>query len=244
MNPYEYLSGIYDAFMGDAPHRDWLDWLVRNVPDLSTFAVADLGCGTGTLTVELASRSRLAFGLDVSENMLAQAAERALQAGVKVQWMCQDIRAFRLSQPVDLAISSCDVVNYLLTEEDVGHFFGCVHAALRSGGWFCFDALGPQRIATLKDGVWYDLRADAAVLFETDVDGDNGRISYDVHMFVSEDGELYRRFEEHHDQQYYPIEQLVGILEKTGWCIDKIMGDFERRDADAADRLCFIARKP
>ncbi len=244
MNPYEHLSGIYDAFMNDAPHRDWLNWLAQSGPDLSFLDVADLGCGTGTLTVELAAQSRLAFGIDVSEHMLAQAAERALQSGARVQWMCQDIRTFRLPQPVDFAIASCDVVNYLLSEEEVRQFFASVFAALRSDGWFCFDALGPSRISTLKDGVWHDLRSDAAVLFETDVDSLSGRISYDVHMFLSEDGEVYRRYEEHHEQQYYPVERLVEDLQETGFTVQYVLGDFGARDAATADRICLVARKP
>jgi SAM-dependent methyltransferase len=243
MNPYEYLAGIYDAFMSDAPHREWLDWLAQSGPDLSFLTVADLGCGTGSLTVELASRSRLAFGIDASENMLAQAAERALQSGTKVHWMCQDIRAFRLPQPVDFAIASCDVVNYLLSEEEVRQFFASAFSALQSDGWFCFDALGPKRISTLKDGVWHDLRTDAAVLFETDVDSASGRISYDVHMFVSEDGEVYRRYEEHHEQQYYSAEQLTANLQQIGFSVQDMLGDFGLRDVASADRICFIARK-
>src|ERR671917_28065 len=48
-------------------------------------AVLDIGCGAGTLVLEVAPRVRRAVGLDLSESMLAQGREEARRGGVDVE---------------------------------------------------------------------------------------------------------------------------------------------------------------
>jgi SAM-dependent methyltransferase len=65
----------------------------------------DVGCGPGTLTIELADRFEEAIGLDPDEEMLAVAADRARAAGIgNVRWVqalaeeipTRDLGTFRL----------------------------------------------------------------------------------------------------------------------------------------------------
>jgi SAM-dependent methyltransferase len=228
--------------MNGAPHEDWLNFITRRWPDLDLLDVVDIGCGTGQLTVELAARCRRVYGVDRSEEMLAQAAHAAIGANVSVQWLCQDIRALALPGRVHLAVACCDVLNYLSSPADLKACFDGVARQLHPGGWFCFDVLGPARIHALKGGLWHDIREDAAVLFETDVEEGTGRIRYDVHMFVLEDGDTYRRYEEHHVQQYYTLDVLRQALESAGFRAE-IEGDFGREKAERADRICVVAEK-
>ncbi|WP_438003003.1 class I SAM-dependent methyltransferase [Sorangium sp. So ce321] len=44
----------------------------------------DVGCGPGTITIELADRFEEAIGLDPDEDMLTAAADRALQAAQRL----------------------------------------------------------------------------------------------------------------------------------------------------------------
>lgn len=240
--PYSEFAAIYDMFMNGAPHDAWLNVITRRWPDLESLDVVDIGCGTGQLTLELAARCRRVYGVDRSDEMLAQAAHAAMDANVAVQWLCQDIREIKLPGRVHLAVACCDVLNYVPSQEDLRVCLQGVANQLHPGGWFCFDVFGPARIRALKEGVWHDIRDDAAVLFETDVDEDSGRIRYDVHMFVSEDGSLYRRYEEHHVQQYYTLDVLLQVLDSTGFKAE-IEGDFGRETVDGADRICVVAQK-
>ncbi len=228
--------------MNGAPHDAWLNWIKRRWSDLASFDVVDIGCGTGQLTLQLATRCRRVYGVDRSEEMLAQAAHAAMEANVAVQWLCQDIREFALPGRVHLAVACCDVLNYVLSLEELRVCFQGVARQLHPGGWFCFDLLGPARINALKEGVWHDIRDNAAVLFETDVDEHSGRIQYDVHMFVSEDGYTYHRYEEHHVQQYYTLDVLLYVLDSAGFKAE-IEGDFGSEIVERADRICVVAQK-
>ena len=96
-------------------------------------ATVDLGCGTGLCAPFLRPRSRRLLGVDLSENMLAQA--RA--TGLYDELVCADIGACLGAQPAsfDLAVAA-DVLVYF---GDLDALFAQVRAALRPGGWFCFS---------------------------------------------------------------------------------------------------------
>ena len=78
MGSYEFLAGCYDALTYDVGYRNWADYLERLFArsDASVHTVLDLACGTGSLTRELALRGYEMIGVDQSEEMLAQAAEK------------------------------------------------------------------------------------------------------------------------------------------------------------------------
>jgi SAM-dependent methyltransferase len=242
MSSYRGLSPLYDEFMQDAPYLEWETWLTNQF-NLASVNVADLGCGTGRLTLALSPLCKTIVGVDLSEEMLSQAAERAATSKIPVQWYCQDMRRFRLPHVVDIVLSTCDCVNYLLTPDDLRACFSRVHENLAPHGWFCFDVLGNRRLQTLENGFWYDLQPEAAVLFETSLDRELGRISYEVHAFFSEDGRLYRRVEEHHEQAFHHQQGLVELLQACGFAVRSVLGDFGKSSLEDSDRWVFMAQK-
>ncbi|MEK7205642.1 MAG: class I SAM-dependent methyltransferase, partial [candidate division NC10 bacterium] len=99
----------------------------------------DLGCGTGTLAVLMAEAGWTVIGLDLSEAMLAQAKQKALEAGQAVEFVQQDMRDFWIEGPVNLVTSFYDTLNHLLFAEDLKSTFRGVARTLRPGGLFVFD---------------------------------------------------------------------------------------------------------
>lgn len=239
---YEQLSNIYSLFMQDAPYDKWHEWLERNFPNLSQYDLADIGCGTGTLTVPLAFKAKSMIGVDVSDEMLSVALQQSMREHIGVTWLCQDMRQLRLPHQVDVAISTCDCVNYLLSPEDVATSFASIWEVLRPGGHWLFDVHGPGRLAMLSEAISYDLRDDAAILFESSVTGD-GRITYEVHAFVEESTDLYRRIVERHYQQFYSHQELMDILTSCGFQVELVQGDFGDSELEQADRITFSAKK-
>lgn len=70
----------------------WTDLLGRLMPPAPA-AVADLGCGTGSLAVVLAQAGYEVHGLDGSDRMLAAAREKARAAGVEMELRSGDAAA-------------------------------------------------------------------------------------------------------------------------------------------------------
>lgn len=97
-------AGQYLKF-ADERARPFFDLLAR-VQTADPGFIADLGCGPGNLTRSLAERWPAAkiVGVDCSEPMLEQAAERAIPG--RLDFVKADITAWTPDRPIDLLISN------------------------------------------------------------------------------------------------------------------------------------------
>ncbi len=241
MNAYESFSSLYEQFMEDAPYDEWIHWLKQSFPDLKNWSVADVGCGTGTLTRLLAQSCRRVVGIDLSADMLGIAMSEAASARLRVEWLCQDMTQLVLPWPCELIVSTCDAINYLKTWDEVTELFRRVRDQLVPGGWFCFDVIGQGRLHQLCNGLSYDIREDAAAIFETTVT-DTGPITYELNAFRKTENGLYTRVSEEHRQQWYPIEQIEQALVDNGFEIHQMIGDFSAPVTTEALRVVIQAQ--
>ena len=92
MSSYEFLAGCYDRFTYDVDYAAWADYIEKHFRrrGLPGKTVLDLACGTGSLTRELALRGYEMIGVDLSPEMLAEAAEKNRDVGeVPPMFLCQ-----------------------------------------------------------------------------------------------------------------------------------------------------------
>lgn len=241
MSMYESFAELYDAVMGDAPYQEWME-LIESRFQLSDMDIADLGCGTGMLTVWLGERAQSCVGVDASEAMLAQAQARVSLSKTKVTWMAQDISVLRLPAKVDLALITCDVLNYITSPDALVATFSSILRNLKSGGWLAFDVIGPSRLSVLKHGYWHQIEDEIALLHETVVEDE--WVTHEVVGFLEQANGLYRRIDEQHQQRYYERARLYDWLASCGYHHIEITGDFGRTSVEDADRLVCLAKKP
>lgn len=107
----------------------WAELLTRHLPP-APCRVLDLGCGTGTLSVLLASLGYVVVGADLSGGMLARARAKASSAGVEVPLVQGDAAAPPVSGPFDAPV--CRHVLWALP--DPGRCLARWAALLRPGG--------------------------------------------------------------------------------------------------------------
>lgn len=243
MIEYTGLSMLYDDVMEDAPYEPWFRFLTERFRGIASMEIADAGCGTGVLTTMLAEEAKFVTGIDLSSDMLAIASERARELGLKnTQFICQDIKDLSLPAAVDIVISTCDTLNYILTPDDFEQALRKIYNVLKPGGFLAFDLLGNGRGKALKQGEWYDIDDKRAIFYETDVSTD-GRIEYDVVCFKEERDGLYRRFEEHHVQQLFQHSLVENLLFQCGFRSIEWNGDFGFSPVEEADRLIFLCKR-
>jgi arsenite methyltransferase len=98
--------------------------------------VLDLGCGTGTATLEIASRlegTGKVVGLDLSEKMLEQAERRLTGRGyINVEFVLQSASDLNYGDYFDYVLST-NAFHHFADKQDV---FARVYKSLRSGGVF------------------------------------------------------------------------------------------------------------
>lgn len=130
------LVALYDE---DNPAGEDHDFFRPLADEIGARRVADLGCGTGLLTVTLAAPGRNVVGIDPSEAMLAYA--RSRPGGDAVTWIRGDSGAIAETD-ADLVIMSGNVAQHILGDA-WPLTLRRVRDALRSGGILAFETRNP-----------------------------------------------------------------------------------------------------
>jgi SAM-dependent methyltransferase len=247
--PYGCMSGVYDLLMADAPYGAWTSWIEETVDRYCPRArlITDLGCGTGTVTVNLAVRRKnIQFtGVDLSVDMLAVAAAKSEQAGVRVQWIEQDVANIQLLERQDVFFAVCDVLNYITEEDVIRQTLRNVADQLRPGGLFLFDCHSIYHVKQHFSGHTYgSLDEETAYIWQSACDPQTYSVEHVLSFFVREENGLYRRFDEYHRQRAYPRDQVEQWLQEAGLTVREVSADFRsERPREDSERLFFVAQK-
>lgn len=135
------LAAVYDALDGDGTRVD-LDAYVALVDELGARSVLDVGCGTGSLAVRLATAGVDVVGVDPAAASLAVA--RAKPGADRVRWLEGDAATLPPDVQVDLAVMTGNAAQVFVTDEAWAATLAGVHAALRPDGHLVFEARRPE----------------------------------------------------------------------------------------------------
>lgn len=184
-------------------------------------SVLDLGCGTGGHACLLAQRGYEVTGVDVSDDMLTLARNKAecLSSG-RLTFVEGDVRTLALGRQYDAVVMLFAVLGYQTTNSDVRGALKVCRQHLRPGGVLVFDvwygpavlATGPtERVKVVGTGERRVLRAASAVL---DTRHHLCRVDYRVWLAGS-DSRLVEAEESHVMRYFFPME-LEAFLEDSG----------------------------
>ena len=248
MAAYEAFADVYDALMDDVDYDAWADFYVKLLAaqGVAPRTLCDCACGTGSLSVRFAARGVRVTGVDLSEEMLARAQEKARSFGVQAMFVRQDMQSLTLPRPVDALVCGCDGVNYLTNDAQVAAFFRSAHAAIRPGGALAFDISTPYKLErVLGNGFFGEERDDVAYLWSNRFDPKERAVTMDLTFFVRREGDLYRRFSEVHTQKAHEPERLRELLVENGFMDVRVFGDrtFEPPEPDAQRAHIAATRK-
>lgn len=104
--------------------------------------IIDIGCGTGRHAIELTKRGYCVTGVDLSDDQIKRAREKATEAGVTIDFQIHDARDLPFEGTFDLAIMLCEG-GFSLMETDEMNFEILKNAtkALKKKGKLIFTAL-------------------------------------------------------------------------------------------------------
>ena len=241
---YSHLAGVYDGFAYDFDYDAWTAWYIEMINSCSSAVkeICDCGCGTGSISVRLARRGYRLTGIDVSEEMLAEAQIKARKAGVRIPFIKQDMRNLSLPHKTDAVISTCDGVNYLLTDADVSSFFNSVYNNLKPDGIFCFDISNYEKLS--DNGLYGEDMESQAYLWQNEFDEKTCLLRMKLSLFVKDDDGKYNRYTEEHVQKAHKTEKIKELIIKSGFSIVEIIGnDTGISPGPGGKRIYFIAKK-
>ncbi len=100
--------------------------------------ILELGCGTGRLTIPLAQNGAIITGIDLNNDML-EICTRKTPESVKIDLIVGDITNYSIEETFDLVIAPCNVINHLLSLEQVNMMIKCSKKHLKAGGRLIID---------------------------------------------------------------------------------------------------------
>ena len=249
MDAYTSFARVYDTFMDNVPYKEWTDYYESILKEngIDDGLVLDLGCGTGSLTEELAARGYDMIGVDYSEDMLEIAMEKREESGHGILYLLQDMREFELYGTVRAIISACDSVNYITEDEDLEEVFRLVNNYLDPEGLFLFDfnteykyreILGERTIA--------EDRKDCSFIWDNYYYEEEQMNEYELTLFIrdEEQPEFYRKYQETHLQRAYTLDVIKELLENAGLVFVNAFDAYTKNPVTkTSERICGIARE-
>ena len=220
--------------------------------------VLELGCGTGRVLLPTAAAGVEVVGLEVDEAILGVTRRKLANSDPLVREMTRLVRAdmeeFDLNRRFRLVTIPYRSFQHLLTPTDQHHVLECVHRHLEDGGVLVLDIFDPlmdiagrgftaplQKDTDFADPetghsvtVWYSRQYDPEVQLleqelifeETDRTGEVVSRTY---------GRLQLRYIFRYEMEY--------LLERCGFAVEALYGDFHRSVFPGYGEQIWVARK-
>lgn len=221
---YTSFSEVYDELMADVNYSAWAAFYRQLMAayGIRDGKVCECACGTGSLTLPLYKAGFHMTGVDLSQEMLWIASQKARNQGIAIPFVRQDMRKLHLHRPMDAVLATCDGVNYLLEDSDVLAFFQAAYQALRPGGGLFFDVSTPWKLQNLLGNRLICEDGDhITYVWQNSFSARTGIVDMHLCFFVREQDGRYRRLDEEQRQRAHSLQTLTTLLRQAGF--DRIM---------------------
>ncbi len=244
---YDLLAPFYDSVNEEIDYRAWADFIEKIIereykgrPEL----VLDLCCGTGKMTLELASRGYDMTGIDYSPEMLDVARREGEKARADILWLCQDMREFELYGTVDVAVCCLDSINHLTTPRDLSKCLSLVHNYLIPDGLFIFDINGKNKFETVYADRSYVIEEDGSFcIWQNYYDERRKLCDFYITLFREKKDGSWERFDEDQTERMYTLREIKKHLSSSGLEFIGAYSDFNFSEgSDGSDRIYVVAR--
>ena len=161
-----------------------------------------------------------------------------------ILYLLEDMRELELYGSVRAVVSVCDSMNYILEEADLREVFSRVHEYLEEDGVFIFDLNTVYKYRDLLgETTIAENREEGSFIWENYFDEESAVNEYDLTLYIREDGESYRRFEEVHYQRAYDLKTIDRLLADAGMELTAAYDAFTKEPVrDDSERIYVVAR--
>ncbi|MBE7055686.1 MAG: class I SAM-dependent methyltransferase [Ruminococcaceae bacterium] len=241
---YNDFAYLYDELINDVDYKKWVDYYfsIFQRYGINPQLGLDLGCGTGNMTTELCRRNVEMTGIDLSEDMLMVAREKS--EGMDILYLNQDMCSFELYGTVDFIISSLDCMNYITDKRDLLKVMKLANNYLNPGGLFVFDINTRHKLENVIGNNTFILENDSVFCsWQNEYDKRRRICDFYLTFFCENDG-VYTRFDEHHCERAYEIEEIKNLVEASGMRLLKVYDNLSfDKPVKNSERVFFVAQE-
>ena len=245
MGAYEALAASYDRLTNDVDYEATVAFYeeILRQEGLKPRTAVDLACGTGSVTAILARKGLQVIGVDMSEEMLTVASQKAGDIHPAPWFICQSLQELRLPRAVDMAVCALDSLDYITDPNDCAEAIRRIYKYLNPGGIFIFDVKTPEKLRAMDGQVFLDEDNDVYCVWRGEFNEETNICSYGMDLFQRR-GNLWERSFEEHCEYAYSADQLVGYLKDAGFTHIRVYGDRRMEaPAEGEQRIYIKARK-
>ena len=240
---YNEFAYFYDEFNGEADYDALYSQIHAKLEahGIHDGIVADLGCGTGELTLMLTQAGYDMIGIDQSEEMLCVVRDKAEQLGLSG-------RLLLLRQDL-LKLDLYGTIRVVLTSGENGYGIPDLDTAIANagffmekGGVFLFDMNTPYKHQkVLGDNAFTFEEEDAACVWRNHYNAADRKVEITVDIDYHETGE---HFHEEFCEYTYDLATIRAALEKHGFALETVCdGETFGPLTEESQRYFFCATK-
>ncbi|MFL0194574.1 class I SAM-dependent DNA methyltransferase [Clostridium sp. WILCCON 0269] len=245
MKCYRKFAHIYDDLINtDINYNEWSEKIISlcEMLNINNGSYLDLACGTGNMTEKLAPHFQTAWGVDLSDEMLAEADKKLRNKGLKINLICQDISKLKLNKKFDLITCCLDSTNYILEESNLKNYFKNVFHHLTSNGIFIFDINSHYKITNILGNNTYTYDSEKVTyIWENFLEDE----IVDMYLtFFIKYKDLYERFDEHHREKAYSCKHIENVLKDCNLNIITKLDNYQDKAInDTSQRIVYVVNR-
>lgn len=250
----EYYDVIYREYLERIVPRmiDFVEEVFRRDAKRPVRRILDIACGTGGPTLELARRGYSVVGLDLHEEMLRIAREKAKRLGLSVEFMQGDAREMEFEEEFDAVTMFFSSLPYMTTWDDLIKLLKAVYRALKPGGVFVADETNPYYMARVlgrhAGPVVWDVRhgEETIVLIDfKELEDVTGVLWFKRLILILKPDGSVRAHLMSDKLRSYTAQELKLACKEVGFEFCRVYGDMRvtEEEPTSARRLFLVARK-
>ena len=212
----------------------------------------ELGVGTARVALSLARAGLTVVGIDNSVHMLRVAKEKLTKESESVRRRVilkkGDMRNFELSQSFPFIYIPSSTFDHNITIEDRKQTLTCVFKHSKKNGTFAFD-LEQAAPGKPEKSWWIDRKGteDGKTVVRSIFTRKNTlkrTLSLDLFYDVYKNGKLLERYHEYGEVAIISKDEIVRLLEETGFKVVSIYGDFDKSEYQkGSPKIVLVTRR-
>jgi ubiquinone/menaquinone biosynthesis C-methylase UbiE len=220
----DYYDIVYSKIVDYRSQVDYLEKIIAKHRRGRTESILDVACGTGNYTFVFARRGYRTTGIDISDEMLRVAKEKAGRK-TNPRFFKSDMRKIDLQAKYDVAVVLFGGFGYLLEQGEVGEFLAGVAKQLNKGGLLIFEfwqnsAIFPAAARPSGQKTWDRVEEDRRSIVRLNTSKYDAQtniltMTFDFYVFNIKTKKLVDKFSETHLVKTYALSHIQALLERS-----------------------------
>lgn len=244
---YENFALLYDKLMLDVDYKKRTEYVLSLFCeyDRKPTLMLDLCCGTGSFSTEFAEKGIDVIGVDVSNEMLMSAREKANDKSLDILYLCQDATELDLYGTVDGAVCLMDSLNHITDYENFCTAIKKVSLFLEKDRLFIFDVNTEYKAEKILSNNTFVSEENGVFLsWQNTYDEKTKTNEIFLDFFTENNDGTYNRLSENITERAFTETEIENALKQAGLKLENRLDDMKKTPpTDKSQRVFYVARK-